>query len=343
MQTHFVAFWNLENLFAPVNHPDRAAWLEKKLKKDLKGWTKTLFKKKLKQLTAIIQQMDEDRGPDILGVCEVENAFVLEQLCNLLNDQLDERQYAVAHADNERDQRGIDTAFIYDALKYSVDPETIFSHFVMRRTGTRDISQVTFLTQSGNELIALCNHWPSRSGGTHESRGYRMTAGETLSYWQQRIWEEKGSDIPIIAMGDFNDDVFDESLVIHARATRERGDVERSQTAPRFYNLSWRYLNQIGIDKKGNEKIIQGTLYFQGNGNIFDQILVSKGLLQSSGKMVIDEASAKMELFPEMVDHRVSQGPIRFGLPKGNASSNINQSGFSDHFPVSVKILERDD
>ncbi|MGH1470646.1 MAG: endonuclease/exonuclease/phosphatase family protein [Cellvibrionaceae bacterium] len=340
MKNHYVAFWNLENLFAPQNHPEREPWLEAKLKKDLKGWTKTLFKKKIKQLTSIIVQMNEGDGPDILAVCEVENAFVLEQLSIALNNQFSERHYSVAHADNERDQRGIDTAFIFDSSMYSVDPATIFSHFVMRRTGTRDISQATFTTQAGNELVALCNHWPSRSGGAHESRGYRMTAGETLSYWHQRIWEEKGSDVPIIAVGDFNDDVFDESLVIHARATRERGDVERAKTAPKFYNLTWRYLEQKSKDKKGDDKLIHGTIYYQGNGNVFDQILVSKGLLDPSGNMVVNENTAKIELFPEMVDHRVSYGSIRFGLPKGDAEKNIDQSGFSDHFPVSVVIVE---
>ncbi|MGI1679813.1 MAG: endonuclease [Cellvibrionaceae bacterium] len=341
MKNHYVAFWNLENLFAPQNHPGREPWLEKKLKKDLKGWTKALFKKKIKQLSSIIIQMNEGGGPDILGVCEVENAFVLEQLSAVLNDQLPGRNYSVAHADNEKDQRGIDTAFIFDASMYSVDPAEIFSHFIMRRTGTRDISQVTFLTEAGNELVVLCNHWPSRSGGAHESRGYRMTAGETLSYWHQRIWEEKGSEVPIVALGDFNDDVFDESLMIHARATRERGDVERAKSAPKFYNLTWRYLEQKSKDKKGGDKTIYGTIYYQGNGNVFDQILVSKGLLDSAGVMVVDENTAKIELFPEMIDHRVSYGSIRFGLPKGNAADNIDQTGFSDHFPVSVVIAEK--
>ncbi len=126
--------------------------------------------------------MNGSQGPDILGVCEVENAFVLQQLTARLNPQLNNRTYTVVHVDATKDQRGIDTAFIYDDLKYSVDPNAIFSHWVMRRTGTRDITQVTFTTQAGNDLVALCNHWPSRSGGAYESRGYRMTAGETLSY-----------------------------------------------------------------------------------------------------------------------------------------------------------------
>ncbi len=341
MVNHFIAFWNLENLFAPEGFVDREAWIAKKLGPELKGWTLELFDTKILQLTSIIRQMNGGAGPDILGVCEVENDFVLQQMTSQMNAQMGNRDYGVVHVDATQDQRGIDTAFIYDCLQYKIDPDAVFSHFVMRRTGTRDITQVTFTTESGHDLIALCNHWPSRSGGTYESRGYRMTAGETLSYWHQRIRDERGSDIPIIALGDFNDDPFDESLQVHARATRERGDIERSRKAVRFYNLSWRYMEQMGQDHRGNPKLIHGTLYFGGDGNVFDQILVSKGLLLKKSPIQVLEGTARIEIYPEMVDHRVGYGPIRFGLSKGNASKNVNRSGFSDHFPVSVLLTEK--
>ena len=191
MTNHFVAFWNLENLFAPEGFADREPWIAQRLASDLNGWTPALFDTKLDQLVSIIRQINDAQGPDILGVCEVENTFVLQQLTARLNGHFNNRNNAVAHVDSTQDHRGIDTAFVFDNSKYSVDPNAIFSYFVMRRTGTRDITQVTFTTQTGNALVALCNHWPSRSGGTYESRGYRMTAGETLSYWHQRIWEEK--------------------------------------------------------------------------------------------------------------------------------------------------------
>jgi endonuclease/exonuclease/phosphatase family metal-dependent hydrolase len=211
----------------------------------------------------------------------------------------------------------------------------------MRRTGTRDITQVTFKTKQGHELVALCNHWPSRSGGAYESRGYRIIAGETLAYWHKRICEEKGDTIPIIAIGDFNDDPFDDSLQMHAEATREQGDVERGKTVRHFYNLAWNYLSQFSHDHRGNERQIQGTIYYQGNGNVFDQILVSKGLLSSDSPMSVKKETAQIELFPEMIASSVSEGPIRFGLPKGNANKNINMKGFSDHFPVSVVLQEK--
>ena len=340
MPMHFVAFWNLENFFAPEDHEGREPWIARHLANELEGWTEELFEKKLQQICFTINRMNNSAGPDILGICEVENTFVTERLVACLNGLMPERNYMAIHADSTRDRRAIDTAFLYDSAKYSVDPDMVFSYFVMRRTGTRDISQVTFSTLGGRELVAMCNHWPSRSGGVWESRGYRMTAGETLSYWHQRIREEKENSVAVIAMGDFNDEPFDDSLRLYARANRERGDVVRSQSAASFYNLAWNYLEQECIDHRGRSRPVYGTLYHRGNGYVFDQLLVSKGLLMNRSPLKVLEDTARMETVPEMVDHRSSYGPVRFGLPKGNLEHNVNTAGFSDHFPVSVVIYE---
>ena len=338
MPDYRIAFWNLENLFAPEGFPAREPWIASAVANDLAGWTNALFQRKIAQLAAGIATMSGGAGPDILGVCEVENRFVLDELVTALGTVLPARSYDVVHFDSTRDQRGIDTGFLYDTSLFTVDPAAIFSHFVIRRTGTRDITQVTFRTAAGNDLVALANHWPSRSGGALESAGFRATAGETLAYFHERIREERGAAIAIIAMGDLNDDPWDSSVRFNAVAAREEGDVRRAQSA-RFFNLAWSYLQQTVTDHRGAARTIDGTLYFNGDGNVFDQILVNRSLLNGEGSLAVDVASARIEAFPPMVDHRVGNGPIRFGLPKGNPA-NVNQDGFSDHFPVSVTIRE---
>ncbi|PKO66946.1 MAG: endonuclease [Betaproteobacteria bacterium HGW-Betaproteobacteria-16] len=343
MTTYFVAFWNLENLFAPEDFLERVPWLAEKVANDLNGWTPELFERKIEQLVRIIQQMNAGTGPDLLGVCEVENQYVLQTLAERLNTQLPGRHYEVVHADAERDQRGIDTAFLHDIHSFTANLDEFFSHWVMRRTGTRDISQCTFVTAAGNDLVVQANHWPSRSAptgaGSQYSAGFRATAGETLSYWHERIREEKGAEVALLSMGDFNDDPFDLSLMVHAVALRELGDVERAQSA-KLFNLSWSYLSQPAVDHQGNPRNIDGTLYFSGDGNVFDQILVSRGLLTGPNPLKVRPGSARIEAIADMVDHRVSLGPIRFGLPKGKAAENVNPDGFSDHFPVSVLLDE---
>lgn len=338
-----VAFWNLENLFAPEGFPDREPWIEDAVGHDLRGWTQALFDRKISQLASIIAQMKNGAGPDLLGVCEVENRFALQALADALNQLLPARAYQIVHVDSTRDKRGIDTAFVFDSQTLTPNLQELFSHWVMRRTGTRDITQATFATQAGRELIALVNHWPSRSAprgaGPEYSSGFRATAGETLSYWHERIREEKSDAAAVLAMGDFNDDPHDASLTTHAVATRERGDVLRARSA-KFYNLAWHYLTQRVTDQNGNLRDLDGTLYFGGDANVFDQILVSPSLLTGADGLSVDDATARIETYREMTSHRVGEGPIRFGLPKGDAANNVNTDGFSDHFPVSVEINE---
>jgi hypothetical protein len=99
--------------------------------------------------------------------------------------------------------------------------------------------------------MILGNHWPSRSGGPpSESAGYRAIAGENLAYFHQRVWEVHGPGTPVLAMGDFNDEPFDLSLVKYALSTRQRTKVVRG-TSPRLWNLMW--------DVTGDG---EGTFYF---------------------------------------------------------------------------------
>jgi predicted extracellular nuclease len=347
MQEYLVAFWNVENLFGPENHPHRIPWVASDLGSDLKGWTNTLYQKKLSQLASIIKQMRNNQGPDILGVCEVEDDHVLNDLVAVLAQELPGKNYGVIHATADLSFRGIDTAFIYDKNAFTVNPDLVFNHFVMRRTGTRDILQATFKTKNtGKELIVMANHWPSRLGGDgpQSSAGFRATAGETMAYWHKRIREvaPAGTRTPVLSMGDMNDDPWDSSLTINSRATRERGDVERA-TSERFYNFSWEYLLTNAKDKENKDRILEGTLYFNNNGHVFDQILANRPLLdKSQSDFKIIDGTAGIIAFPEMVSTKKGEGPLRFGLPKGNATKNIKPDGFSDHFPIGVMVKEDD-
>lgn len=338
-----IAFWNLENLFAPQNFADREPWLAKMMAVPLKGWTKTLFNKKVAQLASIIRQMKENAGPDILAVCEVENRFALQALADALNKALPQRRYELVHADSSRDQRGIDTAFLYDSAAVTARMDELFSHWVMRSTGTRDITQITFVTASGKEIVALANHWPSRSGeagqGPEYSSGFRATAGETLSYWHGKIREKKGSNVAVIALGDFNDEPFDRSIQIHAEGLRDKGAATRA-TSAKFYNLAWEYLTQEVVNSAGQTRQLNGTLYFSGDASTFDQILVSPGLLTGKSGLRIVPGSPRIEAFRDMVSDRPGEGATRFGLPKGNVAANVNTAGYSDHFPVSVQLID---
>lgn len=314
-----IVFWNLENLFDIENSPRRSDKLQRVIGKDLQGWTQEQLNRKISQLTSIISRMNSGRGPDILGVCEVENAYVMQLLVQNLS--LLRRNYTIVHHDTS-DGRGIDVGFIYDADILTAEAQ--FSHFVMRRTATRDLLQVNFRTQNNRLFVLIGNHWPSRSGGTLESAGYRAIAGETLAYFHQRILEVHGAETPVLAMGDFNDEPFDRSLEDYALSMRSQTKVANAKV-PRFLNLMWPLMGQ-GL----------GTHYYENLPNVLDQFLANKNIAKSNAPIRVAPNSAEIIRFPEMVDAGDYPKPICFG----GMGKPINQNGFSDHFPIAVSVQE---
>jgi len=321
MAKHYLAWWNLENLFSFQNDPTRTVKLQKQLGSELKGWTKAVLNKKLSQLASIIKKMNDGAGPDILGVCEVENENVLGKLTEKLTGL--GRTYEIVHSDAQ-DKRGIDVAFIFDAAKYKTKDDEIFNHFILRRNATRDLLQVSFFIKPDNKrMVLIGNHWPSRSGGRFASEPYRIIAGETLAYFHQRIREEHGNDQPIIVMGDFNDAPFDRSLVDYALSERSESRVKSKRSKnPYLYNLMW-----------GPLATGAGTHFFSGFG-MLDQFLVNRPLLRSDSPFRVDKDSIEIVRFPETMTG--SGKPRRYGRP--SSKKTFNQEGFSDHFPIAIVV-----
>lgn len=319
MPSHYVAFWNVENLFDAVDSPDRPEWLQKTLAKELNGWTTEILNRKIEQLAFIVRRMNGGMGPDLLGLCEVENKPVLEKLVQSLAPL--GRQYEIAHH-NTDDGRGIDVAFIFDRTVFTKNEQ--FFHVILKRAATRDIFQVNFTITGGKELIVIGNHWPSRTAGALESEPYRMTAGETLGYWMERIDELKGSNAAVVVMGDFNDEPFNRSITDYALAGNCDIKVRNAQS-PRFFNLMWPLLGH-GL----------GTHYYDNFPNVLDQFWVSKGIVNGRSGFSVQKESVKVEMFEQMVSAGDYPVPIRFGRP----SEKMNLNGFSDHYPVAMVLRE---
>jgi hypothetical protein len=120
---YYVAWWNLENLFDEENSPRRTEKVARVIRNDIAGWTPALRDRKIDQLASVIAQMNGGTGPDLLGVCEVENRFVLDLLADAVRGLLPGRAYSVVHADTD-DARGIDVAFLYDPSLLRCPPPT---------------------------------------------------------------------------------------------------------------------------------------------------------------------------------------------------------------------------
>ena len=318
----YIAWWNLENLFDIERSPTRPEWLKSRLKSELKGWNASVLNEKLQQLAKVISSMNNGQGPDLLGVCEVESESVLAKLIDKLSAT--GRDYGIVHADTS-DNRGIDVAFIYDKNKMKTDPSVIFNRVILKRNATRDLLQATFTTNEGNTFIVIGNHWPSRRGGEEASAPYRMMAGETLSYWVERIKEKLG-EVPVFVMGDFNDEPFNHSLINYALSCKSIRKVKSKRAKnPYLYNLM---THLMGEDI--------ATHSYDKTWGMLDQLLVNRAGLEKTGIYCTPKA-AEIFTLPEMIKRDT---PVRFGRP--STKGGHNPQGYSDHLPVVLGLKQSD-
>ena len=317
-QTHFNQPLSLALVQDVENYQGRSDKLQRTLANELKGWNEQILSRKIDQLSKTIKKMNDNKGPDVIGVCEVENRRVLERLRNSIQNA-GGHNYEVIHADTQ-DHRGIDVAFIYDTNKFEIEPNKVFFHFIVKRVATRDIVQVNFKAKSnGTRLVMVGNHWPSRSGGQLESEPYRIIAGETLAYFNQRIQEEHGKNTATLVMGDFNDEPFNKSITEYALGTPSVKKVENAKEAPRLFNLMWPMVAAA-----------QGTFYHD-DFNLLDQLMVSRGIVIPNAKFSVKANSVQILTYTAKAGK-----PRKFGRPSD--SSGVDQDGFSDHFPVALEL-----
>ena len=325
---YYFAWWNLENLFDLQHSADRPAWLQSRLASELDGWNANVLDTKLAQISRIVARLNAGEGPDILGVCEVENEAVLSKLAGKLNQALPQRRYQVVHSDT-LDQRGIDIAFVYDNRRFNKPRDRdVFNYVVLKRNATRDLLQVNFRTAGSNkkDLVVIGNHWPSRLGGVLGSEPYRIIAAETLSYWLERIPEKMGREPPILVMGDFNDEPFDRSVAEYALGLKDSSRVRSWRSRkPYLLNLMWR-LQEDGV----------GTHFYDSWG-MLDQLLVNRALLKGDAGIELVAGSAEIYQDSDLIK---ANKPRRFSRP--SEGNRYDPGGFSDHLPIGLRCRRLD-
>src|SRR5690554_1725651 len=106
-----IAFYNVENLFDFEDDP--LTWDNDWTPNGKNKWTKENYEDKLSKLAKVIADIGLDvtgTVPDIIGLAEIENRRVLEDLFS--QPELAKHDYGIIHYDSP-DRRGIDVAFIY--------------------------------------------------------------------------------------------------------------------------------------------------------------------------------------------------------------------------------------
>ena len=201
-------FWNLENFFD--YHDGGTGESDAEFSSfGLRHWTSRKFNEKCQMVSKSIFYMADTYGsmPDVIGVAEVENRWVLERL--LSSTLLRKYGYKIVHRDS-RDRRGIDVALLYRSNRFElVDYSFCIPSFDGVPMSTRDILNVKLRRLSdGSVYDFIVNHHPSKFGGAKESEGRRFAAMESLVSMCDSL-TVVSADIEsyegIIAMGDFND------------------------------------------------------------------------------------------------------------------------------------------
>jgi endonuclease/exonuclease/phosphatase family metal-dependent hydrolase len=258
------------------------------------------------------------RPPDVIGLCEVENRKVLEDL--LHHTPLSKLPYRIIHYDSP-DRRGIDVALLVNENTTRAIQHKCFR---INKQGlyTRDILYIKAMLGS-DTCHFFVNHWPSRSAGQLETEKDRFAAAMLLKHLTDSLFAVNAKT-KILIMGDFNDDPADESM-----AGKLNARVSHNNILPAgLYNLT--------IAPSSGP--VKGTLKYQGAWNTFDQIIVSgrllmeqKGLLADSNGTVIMQQNFLLK----------SDETYNGYKPYRTYNGFIYQGGFSDHLPVYVDLVSR--
>ncbi len=266
-KTAIIAFYNLENFYDTINNP--IVNDEEFLPGSEKQYNSKVYETKIDHLAAVISQIGTDVNPDgpaLLGVAEIENDTVLNDLIH--NPLLKNKNYRFVHYDS-RDLRGIDVALLYNPKYFVVDTS---SKLFVQIPGngkeayfTRDVLWVKGKL-NGETIHVFVNHWPSRLGGEERSAPGRNAAAMVDKIKIDSI-EHAKLNSKIIVMGDLNDDPVSTSVTKVLNAKASIADVKVGA----LYN-PW-----IDLYKKGI-----GTLAYQDAWGLFDQIMVNYPWLDKS-------------------------------------------------------------
>ncbi|MBP0902711.1 endonuclease/exonuclease/phosphatase family protein [Mariniflexile gromovii] len=317
---HTIAFYNLENLFDPVDDPTK--FDEASPIMELNINREGIYKKKVKNMASVLADIgkeDTNNAPAIIGVCEVENREVLEDVVN--DTLLRDKDYGIVHY-HSPDARGIDVALLYQKklftpISTSTHELKIFDDQTRKRVYTRD--QLLVSGELEGDLIHLIvNHWPSRSGGEARSRPKRVAAAKLT----KRLVDSLQSIDPyakVFVMGDLNDDPTNESVKKVLKTEKNKDKVGLKG----IYNPYENYFKD-GL----------GTTAYRDAWSLFDQIMFTKPLLE---KDYSSFRFYKSGIYNK--NYLIEKAGAYKGYPKRSWSYGGFTDGYSDHFPVYVYLV----
>ena len=309
-----VAFYNLENLFDTINQEQVNDG--EYTPSGSKQWSAERYQNKLQNMAKVLYQVGDTntkKGFAFVGVCEVENRSVLEDL--IQTAPLNKRKLEIVHEDSP-DKRGIDVAMLYNPKKFQVLDYKYINPRVFDEQGdlvfTRNILLVKGVLKKTDTLFVLVNHWPSRYGGEEKSMPRRALAAQRNREIIDSVLAHTSEKSRIIVMGDLNDDPNNESVEAILQTSPEIIDGDFITLYNPYYNI---FMSNTG------------TLKYRGNWNLFDQIIISNSnMTTGSYRFQSAEIFNPPYLFQKSGEYE--------GYPLRTYGGKTYLNGYSDHLPV---------
>lgn len=304
-------FYNVENLFDTYN--DSLSDDDEFTPSGLRRWNFNRYSDKINSLSKTILAAGEFSPPAMVGLCEIENRRVLEDL--VYGTTLAKFNYGIIHEDSP-DPRGIDVCMIYrkDIIKLLNYKYMIPSDVDRDEFKTRSILYLKF-SVSGDTLHMFLNHWPSRRGGVLAEENLRIHIAEMVRSKADSIYANSGNGALIFIAGDFNATPIDQ-VIISLTASYPSG--------LSFVNLS------AGLPANS------GTYKYMGTWEMIDQVIVSEAVIKSE----IYPQTGALKIF--MAPFLLQDDPKYPGeRPFATYLGYRYQGGYSDHLPLILDLYKK--
>ena len=292
-----IIWYNVENLFYPEN--DSIPGDDEFTPEGPRFWSWSRYRKKLTALSKVIVASGRGEAPELVALCEVENARVMEELSN--HPILAPYQYSVLHKESQ-DHRGMDVAcLIRNGRIHSYQWDT--HPFMPPVRNTRDMMHLTLCWDS-DTLDLFFVHLLSKYGGAGATAELRRNQAGQLVELMDSVYTIRSRPL-IIAAGDFNEEYQGYSME-PLRFARFGGDSLRP------------LLPGAGIR----------TYKYKGRWSPIDQVL----LIQSLEPGTVSLGGLNL---PPLLTEDLQYGGNK---PRRSYDGFLYKGGISDHLPLVVDL-----
>ena len=190
-----IVSYNVENLFD--THHDTLKNDSSFLPDGMHHWTYRRYQTKIDRIAQVLVNIGGWESVPLVGLCEVENARCLRNLCY----ELRRFHYKYVHYDSP-DERGVDVALLYDSTRLNILNSRALS-LSLDGDATRDILYVSALYEQRDTVHVMMCHLPSQLGGASNTDWKRQRAKSLLQSQIDSILLLHPS-ANIVVMGDMN-------------------------------------------------------------------------------------------------------------------------------------------